>query len=186
LQCNTSIGADGNNQRQELESGGEIPHLKTTAGVDDKEVKRRLQETLELSDRQIARKVGVHHTTVGTQRQEMESIGEISQCDRTTSDGRIYPAQCKEMERGGEIHHLETTTGADSKEIKRRLQETPELSDRQIARKVDVSHVTVGEHRRKLEAGGEISHLETTTGADGKEYPRQTERKLVEESPSFK
>ena len=70
-------------------------------------------------------------------------------------------------------------------EIRRHLTDSPELSDRQIAKKVDVSHVTVGEHRRRLESTGHIDQLETSIGADGKERPRQVERKPVEETPPF-
>ena len=58
-------------------------------------IRAQLAETPERSDRQIAAGLGVHHTTVSTQRQELESIGEISQCSRQTSDGRTYPAQRK-------------------------------------------------------------------------------------------
>lgn len=58
-------------------------------------IREQLAETPAKSDRQIAAGLGVHHTTVGTQRQELESIGEISQCQRETADGRTYPAQRK-------------------------------------------------------------------------------------------
>ena len=35
--------------------------------------------------------MGVDHKTVSSQRENLESIGEIPQCDRQTSDGRTYP-----------------------------------------------------------------------------------------------
>ena len=58
-------------------------------------VRKKLAETPEISDRQIAAELNVSHVTVGTQRDKMESIGQIDQCDRKTSDGRVYPSQRK-------------------------------------------------------------------------------------------
>ena len=58
-------------------------------------IQTQLTETPEKSDRQIADELGTDHKTVGTQREYLESIGEIPQCDRQTSDGRTYPAQRK-------------------------------------------------------------------------------------------
>lgn len=51
---------------------------------------------------------------------------------------------------------------------------TPEKSDRQIARELGVSDKTVGVQRSELERAAEIPHVEFVTGADGKQYPRQT------------
>ena len=61
--------------------------------------------------------------------------------------------------------------------IREQLRETPEKSDRQIARELGVDKNTVNARRVEMESGGEIHHLKTTTGADGKQYPRQVERK---------
>jgi DNA modification methylase/ParB-like chromosome segregation protein Spo0J len=58
-------------------------------------IKDQLAETPEKSDRQIAVGLGVNHETVGAARKELESIGEIPQCDRQTSDGRTYPSDRK-------------------------------------------------------------------------------------------
>lgn len=58
-------------------------------------IQAQLKETPEKSDRQIAEGLGVSHVTVGAQRRELESIGQIDQSSRQTSDGRIYPAQRK-------------------------------------------------------------------------------------------
>ena len=63
--------------------------------------------------------------------------------------------------------------------IREQLRETPEKSDRQIGRELGVDNKTVAAQRIHLEAGEEIPHLGTTTGADGKEYPRQVDRKPV-------
>lgn len=64
--------------------------------------------------------------------------------------------------------------------IREQLRETPEKSDRQMARELGVDKNTVNARRVEMESGGEIHHLDTTVGADGKAYPRQVERKPVE------
>ncbi|TLD41850.1 MAG: Methyltransferase [Candidatus Jettenia ecosi] len=56
-------------------------------------IELRLKECFGLSDRQIAKELGVSDKTVGSVRKELESIAEIPQCSRQTSDGRIYPSQ---------------------------------------------------------------------------------------------
>lgn len=66
--------------------------------------------------------------------------------------------------------------------IREQLRETPEFSDRQIAKAIGVSDKTVGAQRRDMESGAEIPHLENRQGTDGKQYPRQVERKQVIES----
>lgn len=66
--------------------------------------------------------------------------------------------------------------------IREQLRETPEKSDRQIANSLGVDHKTVSVRRNELEGTGEIPQLASTTGADGKERPRQVERKQVIES----
>lgn len=53
------------------------------------------------------------------------------------------------------------------------LKENPARSDRQIASEYGVSHVTVSSEREKLEVTGQIDQLSHTTGADGKNRPRQ-------------
>ena len=63
--------------------------------------------------------------------------------------------------------------------IQEQLKETPEQSDRQIAKSLGVNHETVGIQRKQLEATGEIRQFETNIGADGKERPRKVERKAV-------
>ena len=63
--------------------------------------------------------------------------------------------------------------------IREQLRETPEKSDRQIASGLGISHHTVNAQRQQLEETGQIAQLETTMGADGKERPRQVDRKPV-------
>lgn len=61
--------------------------------------------------------------------------------------------------------------------IKAQLRETPEKSDRQIGRELGVHQTTVGTQRKHLESTGQVSKLDTLIGIDGKQYPRQVERK---------
>lgn len=58
---------------------------------------------------------------------------------------------------------------------KQQILETPNLSDRQIARELGglVSNPTVSKYRKELEQSGEVLNFNTSTGADGKQYPRQ-------------
>lgn len=62
---------------------------------------------------------------------------------------------------------------------KQQIQETPELSDRQIARDLGglVSNPTVSKYRKELEESGQVLNFNTSTGADGKQYPRQVEHR---------
>lgn len=57
--------------------------------------------------------------------------------------------------------------------IRQQLKETPEKSDRQIAKALGVHQSTVGTQRRSMENSGQVSKLDTSTGADGKRYPRK-------------
>ena len=56
---------------------------------------------------------------------------------------------------------------------------TPEKSDRQIANALGVSPTTIGSTRHKMEDNGQLSQLDSSVGADGKERPRQAKRKPV-------
>ena len=57
--------------------------------------------------------------------------------------------------------------------IREQLKETPEKSDRQIAKDLGVHQSTVGTQRKILEKSGQVSKLDTSTGSDGKQYPRK-------------
>ena len=50
----------------------------------------------------------------------------------------------------------------------------PEKSDRQLAKAIGVSQPTVSATRKELEQKGELIKSITSTGADGKEYPRNS------------
>jgi len=52
------------------------------------------------------------------------------------------------------------------------LKETPERSNRWVAKVLGVDHKTVGSVRRDLDSTGEIPQLEETVGLDGKTRPR--------------
>ena len=69
---------------------------------------------------------------------------------------------------------------------RQQILETPHLSDRQIARELGglVSNPTVSKYRKELEQSGEVLNFNTSMGVDGKQYPRQVERKpIVVEEP---
>ena len=59
--------------------------------------------------------------------------------------------------------------------IQEQIKDTPELSDRQIAKILGVSHSTVGIIRRELIESGQVDESTTSIGADGKEYKRHRE-----------
>lgn len=63
--------------------------------------------------------------------------------------------------------------------IREQLQETPEKSDRQIATLLGTSQPTVSKQRQDMEKSGELKRFISSIGADGKERPRQVERKPV-------
>ena len=66
------------------------------------------------------------------------------------------------------------TTSQKQQLIREQLKETPEQSDRQIAKALGVHQSTVGTQRKILEEDGQVSKLDTSKGADGKNYPRKT------------
>lgn len=56
--------------------------------------------------------------------------------------------------------------------IAEQLKETPEMSDRQIARGLNVSPTTTGNIRKELEEKGDVSRLDTSTDTLGRKQPR--------------
>jgi len=56
--------------------------------------------------------------------------------------------------------------------IQEQIKDTPELSDRQIAKMLGVSHSTVGIIRGELIDSGQVDNSTTSIGLDGKEYKR--------------
>lgn len=57
--------------------------------------------------------------------------------------------------------------------IREQLRETPEKSDRQIAAGLCVSHPTVSSQREQMVMTGQLVNFTTSTGTDGKQYPRK-------------
>ena len=60
---------------------------------------------------------------------------------------------------------------------KAQIMETPEKSNRAIAANLGVSDPYVGKVRKQMESSGEVLTVSTSTGKDGKVYPRQVERR---------
>lgn len=61
--------------------------------------------------------------------------------------------------------------------IQAELKDRPQVSDRTIARELGVSQPTVSATRKEMVAEGELINFISSLGADGKERPRQVERK---------
>jgi len=59
--------------------------------------------------------------------------------------------------------------------IQAQIKDTPELSDRQIAKMLGVSNSTVSLVRRELVDSGQVCESHTSLGLDGKEYKRNRE-----------
>lgn len=64
--------------------------------------------------------------------------------------------------------------------IQAELKDRPQVSDRTIAKGLGVSPTTVGTARNQLVEKGELSKLDSSIGADGKERPRQAARSTPE------
>jgi hypothetical protein len=69
------------------------------------------------------------------------------------------------------LHRRHLTTGQKHELIAKLIKIAPERSNRQIAKLVKVSHVTVGTARTELESTGQIDQLKKTVGADGRSRP---------------
>ena len=63
--------------------------------------------------------------------------------------------------------------------IRKRLAETPEKSDRQIATELGISNSTVSVTRKDMVAIGQLCDSHSSIGADGRERPRQVDRKPI-------
>lgn len=64
------------------------------------------------------------------------------------------------------------------------ITKSPEKSDRLLGKELGVSHNVIGRVRKEMEQSGQVAHRATSTGADGKEYPRQVERKPFDLPPA--
>ncbi len=66
------------------------------------------------------------------------------------------------------------TTEQKRELIQHLLKQDPSQSNRTIAKKTGTSKDTVNTLRGKLETGGEISHVKSVKGSDGKEYKKKS------------
>jgi Protein of unknown function (DUF5131) len=71
------------------------------------------------------------------------------------------------------VHRRHLTTAQKGEVIEKLLKAQPEQSDRAIAKQAHgvVDHKTVAAHREKLQASGEIPHVETRTDTMGRQQP---------------
>lgn len=71
----------------------------------NRQIQAELRDNPTQSNRAIAKTYGVHHSTVGAVRRELESGGEISHVTETVGrDGKLYARSVRES--GGEFSHL--------------------------------------------------------------------------------
>ena len=98
--------------------------------------------------------------------------------------GQLYQPQFKELEPrigvgidpyayviSANIHRRHLTAEQRRGLIAKVLKAEPRKSDRQIAETVKASPTTVGSIRKKLEATGEVSNLDTRTDTKGRQQP---------------
>lgn len=85
-------------------------------------------------------------------------VGRLSQAER--GDLRVVLNLCRRQLTQAQVREL----------IAWELRRDPHASDRSVARKIGVDHTTVGGVRERMEAAGEIRHLPTRAGSDGKIY----------------
>ncbi|RHX84735.1 chromosome partitioning protein ParB [Leptospira stimsonii] len=83
---------------------------------------------------------------------------------------------------GENLERRHLTNNQKRKIAEWKLRNSPEESDRVIAKKAGVDHKTVSTIRKRLESGGEIPHLEKRKGRDGK---TQSSKKKQTEHQEF-
>jgi len=69
--------------------------------------------------------------------------------------------------------------------VQAQIKDTPELSDRQIAKMLGVSNSTVSLMRAELIGNGQVCESHTSIGADGKEYRRRDEIETLDKYALF-
>jgi plasmid maintenance system antidote protein VapI len=69
--------------------------------------------------------------------------------------------------------------------IREQIKDTPELSDRQIAKMLGVSNSTVSVIRSDLIENGQVCDSHTSMGADGKEYKRHHKSETLDKYAFF-
>ena len=114
-------------------------------------IRDQLIDTPQKSDRQIAVALGVHHTSVGSVRKDLESIGEISQSPRETTDGRLYPA-ARQQATNQSTEAAPTANYEESKSGRRAViaREDLRVNLKEAAQRLGVVEATV---RRRIRKG---------------------------------
>jgi len=69
--------------------------------------------------------------------------------------------------------------------VEAQIKDTPELSDRQIAKMLGVSNSTVSLMRSELIDNGQVCDSHTSIGADGKEYKRHSDTETLDKYVLF-
>jgi transposase-like protein len=82
------------------------------------------------------------------------------------------------------IHRRHLTNEQRLRLVDEVIKAKPNLSDRQIAKETKVSPTTASKRRKKLESTGQVSTVDTSLGADGKEQPRRKSKSSPALSPS--
>lgn len=64
------------------------------------------------------------------------------------------------------------------------IAQSPEKSDRLLGKELGVGRNVIGRVRKEMEQSGQVSRCDTSTGADGKQYPRQVEHRSFDLPPA--
>lgn len=94
----------------------------------------------------------------------------------------LSPVERQELVWKDNLNRRHLTREQKQRLIDHFLKIDPVQSNRDIAKKTGSDHKTVGERRSKLESGGEIPHLKTVRGRDGKSYSKTQKKTPAEES----
>ena len=85
--------------------------------------------------------------------------------------GRLSPDERADLRLAVNLYRRHLSRAQFREMIAWSLKQSPEESDRSVAKRTGASHPTVGRVRREMESGGTIYHLPTRDGSDGKKYP---------------
>ncbi len=106
---------------------------------------------------------GYHRVMAATRNQFTEIPANIR--PGTRSDALWYALGANQA------HGLRMSRADVRQAISLAVREFPNRSNREIAKQIGCSHVTVGDERKALETVGQVDQLKSRTGADGKQYP---------------
>ncbi len=123
----------------------------------------------------------------GNHREEAAVQAELSEFACLVRPGTIEDAIWLALSANKE-HGLRRSNKDKEKAVRCALRRRPELADKSIAEHVGVDHKTVGKHRARMEANGEIPRSEVRTTTDGSNYtvtgkPRAKDAAKVTSSP---